>query len=80
MKPRIIAMSAKDFRWDGRKSVHVPLGKVNVDPKFFRSMVRKSDFQGPISVHVEYLPKGSAQDNVAALRTDFATLREWTEA
>jgi sugar phosphate isomerase/epimerase len=80
IKPNIIAMSSKDFSWEGRKSIHVPLGKGNVDPKFYSNMVRKSDFHGPISVHVEYLPKGTAQENVAALKTDFATLRSWTEA
>jgi sugar phosphate isomerase/epimerase len=75
MKPHLSALSVKDFRWDsGPKSVHAPLGKGRVDPKFFKTL-KKSDFRGPISVHVEYLTKGSAQENVAALKRDFATLR-----
>src|SRR5262245_56671043 len=60
MKPHLSALSAKDFRWEGRKSTHVQLGKGNVDAQFFKSL-RKTDFRGPVSVHVEYLPKESAQ-------------------
>ena len=59
VKPHLSALSVKDFRWEGRKSAHTQLGKGNVDPKFFKTL-RKSDFRGPISVHVEYLPKDGA--------------------
>ncbi len=76
MKPHITALSAKDFRWDGRKAIHVPLGTGNVDPKFFK-MVRESDFNGPISVHVEYLPHETAQANMAALKQDLTVLQKW---
>ena len=76
MKPHISALSVKDFRWEKRKCVHAPLGEGNVDPKFFR-MVRDSEFDGPISVHVEYLPKASAQENLAAIKRDFRTLQGW---
>jgi sugar phosphate isomerase/epimerase len=78
VKPHLAALSVKDFRWDGRKSAHVPLGKGQVDPKFFKTL-SKSDFRGPITVHVEYLPKDGAQANVAALKRDFETLRGWLE-
>jgi len=76
VKPHLSALSVKDFRWEGRKSVHTQLGKGNVDPKFFKTL-SKSEFRGPISVHVEYLPKEGAQANLAALKRDFDTLREW---
>jgi sugar phosphate isomerase/epimerase len=76
VKPHLSALSVKDFRWDGRKSLHTQLGKGNVDPKFFKSLP-ESKFRGPISVHVEYLPKDGARANVAALKRDFDTLREW---
>jgi len=79
MKPHITALSVKDFKWNGRKSQHTPLGAGQVDPKFFE-MVRRSDFDGPVSVHVEYLPRGTADENLAALKTDFATLRGWLES
>ncbi len=76
VKPHLSALSVKDFRWEGRKSVHTQLGKGMIDPKFFET-VRKSDFRGPISVHVEYLPKEGVPANVAALKRDFDTLRNW---
>jgi sugar phosphate isomerase/epimerase len=75
MKPHITAASFKDFRWNGRKSEHVPFGQGLVDPKFIQ-MLEASGFSGPISVHVEYLPKGDAKENLAAITRDFATLRQ----
>jgi sugar phosphate isomerase/epimerase len=79
MKPHLGAISVKDFRWKGRKSEHAPLGAGQVDPKFFK-LLQQSDFAGPISVHVEYLPKADAKANLEALKTDFATLRKWLKA
>jgi sugar phosphate isomerase/epimerase len=79
MKPHLDAISMKDFRWNGRKSQHVPLGQGQVDPKYFK-MLQQSDFSGPVSVHVEYLPKGSAQENLVALKTDLATLRKMLDS
>jgi sugar phosphate isomerase/epimerase len=78
MAPHLGAVSVKDFQWNERKSQHAPLGKGRVDPKFFE-MLRATDFTGPASVHVEYLPKGTAEENLAALKTDFATLRAWLD-
>lgn len=78
MKPHLSALSVKDFRWEGRKSAHVPLGKGSVDPQFFKTL-HKSAFRGPISVHVEYLTKDGAQANVAALKRDFEVLRNWVQ-
>ncbi len=79
MKPHLDAISVKDFRWNGRKSQHVPFGEGQVDPKYFK-MLQQTDFAGPVSVHVEYLPKGSAQENLEALKTDFATLRKMLDS
>jgi sugar phosphate isomerase/epimerase len=79
MEPHLGAVSVKDYRWDGPKSQHVPLGDGRVDREFFK-MLRKSRFNGPISVHVEYLPNGNAKENVAALKRDLATLRDWLGA
>jgi sugar phosphate isomerase/epimerase len=78
MKPHLGAVSVKDFRWNGRKSQHVPLGSGQVDPKFFQ-LLRQSNFAGPISVHVEYAGDRGAKANVEALKTDFATLRKWLQ-
>lgn len=70
------AVYVKDFQWKGRNVENVPLGTGQVDPKFF-SMLADTDYSGPVSVHVEYLEKGNAAENVAALDKDFATLRGW---
>ena len=75
-KPHLGAIYVKDFSWkNGRKPVNVPLGSGQVDPKFF-PQARASGFSGPLSLHVEYLPKGGLAANVAALKTDLAKLRE----
>jgi sugar phosphate isomerase/epimerase len=79
MKPHLDAISVKDFRWNGRKSQHVPLGQGQVDPKYFK-MLQQTDFAGPVSVHVEYLPKASPQENLEALKTDFVTLRKMLDS
>jgi sugar phosphate isomerase/epimerase len=79
MKPHLGALSVKDFAWEGRRSTNVPLGQGKVDPEFFK-MLRQTDFAGPISVHVEYLPNAKPTENVAALRRDFETLKTWLRA
>jgi hypothetical protein len=38
-------------------------------------MLRQSQLEGPISVHVEYVPKADAKESLAALKRDFETLR-----
>jgi sugar phosphate isomerase/epimerase len=76
MKPHIIAYSAKDFVWNGRKSQHAPLGDGLVDPNFYKELAR-SDFNGPVSLHVEYLKEGDPEPQLAAVKRDFAVLRKW---
>ena len=78
MRPHIGAIFVKDFAWDGKKAKHVPLGTGRVDPEFFR-LVRDSQFQGPFSLHVEYLGKEGTKANVDALRTDLKQLKQWLE-
>jgi sugar phosphate isomerase/epimerase len=76
MRPHIGAIFVKDFVWDGKKAKHVPLGTGRVDPKFF-DMVRKSEFKGPYSLHVEYLGKEGIKANVEALKRDRKVLLKW---
>ena len=76
MLPHIGAIFVKDFQWEGNKARHVPLGTGRVNPKFF-DMVKKSGFDGPFSLHVEYLGKEGTEANVAALRKDLAQLKTW---
>lgn len=78
MRPRIAAVYVKDFDWKGRRVEHVPLGQGRVDQRFFQ-MLHRDNFQGPISLHVEYLPNGDAKENLAALRRDFSTLKRWLQ-
>lgn len=76
VKPHIGALFVKDFQWDGRKAKHVPLGTGRVNPKFFE-MVKADGFDGPISLHVEYLKTEGTQANIAALRRDLKVLKDW---
>ena len=39
------------------------------------SLLRRASPAVPISLHVEYLPKGTVKQNVDALRSDLGTLR-----
>lgn len=76
VKPHIGALFVKDFQWDGRQAKHVPLGTGLVDPKFF-DMVKADGFDGPISLHVEYLDKEGTRANIEALRRDLKVLQKW---
>ncbi|WP_442511893.1 sugar phosphate isomerase/epimerase family protein [Novipirellula sp. SH528] len=76
VKPHVGALFVKDFQWNGRKAEHVPLGTGRVDPKFF-DIVKADGFDGPISLHVEYLDKEGTQANIEALRRDLKVLRKW---
>jgi sugar phosphate isomerase/epimerase len=78
MRPRIAAVYVKDFNWKGRRVEHVPLGQGQVDRRFF-GMLRRDNFGGPISLHVEYARNAGPRGNLAALRRDFATLKSWLE-
>jgi sugar phosphate isomerase/epimerase len=79
MRPRIAAVYVKDFDWVERGAEHVPLGKGRVDRAFFTRLLADR-FAGPISLHVEYLGRGSTQENLDALRRDFGVLRGWLES
>jgi sugar phosphate isomerase/epimerase len=79
MRTRIATVYVKDFDWVGRRAEHVPLGKGRVDGAFFKRLLADG-FKGPISLHVEYLGRGDAQENLAALRRDLGVLRSWLVA
>jgi hypothetical protein len=71
----------KSFQWQGRVPVGCPLSEGSVG-KDAVALLRKSDYAGPVCLHVEYL-KGKVTDQgglkaaVEATRKDFATLRQW---
>jgi sugar phosphate isomerase/epimerase len=74
--PHLGAVYVKDFVWEGAKPENVPLGAGRVDKSFF-TQVRKANFAGPISLHVEYLPEAGVAENLAAMKNDLATLKSW---
>ncbi len=75
-KPHLGAIYIKDFQWKGRHAEIAPLGTGQVDPSFIKQL-KKTDFEGPISLHVEYLHKAGVKKNIAALKQDLGTLRRW---
>lgn len=70
------AVYVKDFVWADKRPENVPLGKGRIDRSFF-NYVKQSNFSGPFSLHVEYLGKAGVAENLAAMKNDLATLREW---
>jgi sugar phosphate isomerase/epimerase len=56
--PRLKMIAIKDFYWDktskGWHQVNCPLGEGMVDWKTYFKLLRQADFQGPISLHLEY--------------------------
>jgi sugar phosphate isomerase/epimerase len=76
--PHLGAVYIKDFRWDGRKIVNVPLGEGIVDPKFF-AMLKTRGFDGPISLHEEYIDHRDpalVPRHREAVRTDLVRLKK----
>jgi sugar phosphate isomerase/epimerase len=76
VRPHLGIVYFKDFTWHGRRAENVPLGAGQVDPKFV-TQLQKSGYNGPISVHVEYLEQAGVRENVEALKNDLTTLRTW---
>jgi len=83
--PRILMIAIKDFIWaksvpGGWQQKMCPLGEGMVDfPAYFK-LLAQLDYQGPISLHVEYEIPGTTakerQENmIAAVKRDFAFLK-----
>ncbi len=85
IKKRIQIIYVKDFRWvDGnRKPVNVPLGSEGsrVDTRFFK-LLAQSGYQGPISLHEEYLNHRDPKEvpkHLQAMKKDLKTLNSWIQ-
>ena len=80
IQPRVDTVYVKDFQWtDEKKPSNVPLGEGRVDEQFFE-LLRKSNFDGPISLHEEYLDHRDPSlvpQHLAAIKKDLVTLRRW---
>tara|TARA_R110000850_G_scaffold14189_20_gene45517 strand:- start:172 stop:1098 length:927 start_codon:yes stop_codon:yes gene_type:complete len=80
-RPWIGFVYCKDFAWvkDSAKPSNVPLGTGRVDyPAFFKAL-KKSDYTGPISLHMEYIDhrdESLLDDSIAAIRADHQALDE----
>jgi L-ribulose-5-phosphate 3-epimerase len=62
--PRLKMVAIKDFYWkttsQGWEYAVCPLGEGRVDLKYFCKVLAEVNFQGPISLHVEYEPEGES--------------------
>ncbi|MDG1893294.1 MAG: sugar phosphate isomerase/epimerase [Fuerstiella sp.] len=79
IRPHIQVVYVKDFVWHERKPGNVPLGQGRIDPAFF-SMLAKSGYTGPISLHEEYLDHRDVSlvpTHWKAIREDMQTLQTW---
>jgi sugar phosphate isomerase/epimerase len=79
IRPHVEVVYVKDFKWEGTRPINVPLGEGNVDSGFF-SMLAKSGFTGPISLHEEYLNHQRPElvpQHLAAIKQDVKTLKNW---
>ena len=82
LRPRMRALYVKDFVWHKSGTDWVPLGEGRSDPKFYQQM-RWPNFQGPLSVHVEYLDHkrdATAEEFLAAFKRDLDQLKSWQQA
>ncbi len=83
--PRIFMIAIKDFFWErtassGWRRRMCPLGKGMVDWQAYFKLLAQVNYQGPISLHVEYdipgsTPKERQENTIAAVRQDFAFLK-----
>ncbi len=79
IEPFLTAVYVKDFRWEktdqGWIAKWVPLGEGMVRKEFF-DWLKTTNYDGPISQHVEYV-EGAGPDQIAAMKRDANTLRRW---
>jgi len=79
MKPHFGIVYVKDATWKGRRDANVPLGEGMVDKRFFR-MLDQAGYDGPISLHEEYLDHRDPDlvpKHLEAIERDLKTLKKW---
>jgi sugar phosphate isomerase/epimerase len=83
--PRLKMLAVKDFVWEktsgGWRTRWVPLGEGMVDWPAFFTMLAKTSFRGPISLHIEYDPGGATpaerfENSLSAAECDLDFLRD----
>lgn len=81
MRPHFGFIYCKDFVWNkgSNRPENVPLGKGRVDyPRFF-SLLKKSGYDGPISLHMEYKDHRKPEllnESIDAIKTDMESIRK----
>lgn len=79
IQPHVTTVYVKDFVWETQRPKNVPLGQGRISRRFFQ-MLKQFRFQGPISLHMEYVdhldPKLLPR-SLAAIKQDIATLNVW---
>lgn len=69
----------KDFQWNGSKVGNVPLGDGLVSKDFLRTL-KSMNFDGPISLHEEYLDHRKPElvpAHLEAMKKDLSVLKKW---
>jgi sugar phosphate isomerase/epimerase len=79
VQPYLAATNVHDGRSEGGRLIEVPLGEGIVDKRLFQQLGTMSP-EIPISIHVEYLQRGSPAEIVSAIRRDSQTLKRLMEA
>lgn len=76
MAPFVKMSSAKDFVWKGAEPEWVRLGQgVVKNAEMFRILRTLGGFSGPVSIHIEYKPKGGNDGMVEEIRASVPLLR-----
>lgn len=79
IQPHVKVVYVKDFEWRGAKVANVPLGEGLVSKNFFKTL-KDLKFDGPISLHEEYLDHRKPElvpDHLAAMKKDLSVLKQW---
>ncbi len=78
IRKHVDTVYVKDFVWDDGKVRNVPLGEGLVNPDFFQ-LLKESEFNGPISLHEEYLDHRDPElvpQHLDAIDKDLKTLKK----
>lgn len=78
VRPWVDTIYVKEPAWKDNQLTWGPVGEGCVDKAFFEQ-IKKSDFSGPVSLHVEYLnhkDPAMAPKILEAIKTDYATLKK----
>ena len=83
IRDRVRLIYMKDFRWEGREAINVPLGTGQVDPGLFDMVSTEVNEGTPVSLHMEYIDHrdpAKQRECMEAIVRDRQALRELTGA